>query len=160
MEPCSFASSSETALRKGWEKPKANLYTRFKESSSAVCGNSWTEMKGNEACLTCDCSIGVASWEVASHCQPFCWGHFYPTFCPPFVLLEELEGILVSFTTPLHAWVYVKFWTLPAFMFITSSRNISTSLTQSHCLLQLLCTGKATLNWSLLTKSNHAQNKL
>lgn len=59
MEPCSFASYSETILRKRQKKPKANSHIKFKQSKSTVCRNSWTEMKGNEACLTRGCSVGM-----------------------------------------------------------------------------------------------------
>lgn len=60
-----------------------------------------------------------ASWEVASHSQPFCWGHFHPTSCPPFVLLEE-NGDLGSpgfFYNPVPALSVTQIQSSPWFIF-------------------------------------------
>lgn len=57
--------------------------------SVETVGQKWRETK-HASHVTAP--LAWSSWEVASHCQPFCWGHFYPTLCPSFVLLEE-DGI-------------------------------------------------------------------
>lgn len=54
-------------LKFDWEKPTANLCTKFKQSNSTVCRNSWTEMKGNEACLTRGCFVSMVQLR---RCQP------------------------------------------------------------------------------------------
>lgn len=51
--------------------------------SVETVGQKWRETK-HASHVTAP--LAWSSWEVASHCQPFCWGHFYPTLCPPFVL--------------------------------------------------------------------------
>lgn len=51
--------------------------------SVETVGQKWRETK-HASHVTAP--LACSSWEVARHCQPFCWGHFYPTLCPPFVL--------------------------------------------------------------------------
>lgn len=126
--------------------------------SVETVGQKWREMKHAPHVTA---PLAWSSWEVASHCQPFCWGHFYPTLCTPFVLLEEDgSGGHPSFSHNPAPRLGVSqiLNSLCFFVYYLKQKHLYL-LTQSRCLLQLLCTGNATLNWSLLTRSNHAQNK-